>query len=437
MPVNSIDMEKKTTKEIKFVRPMPDSSIGEFSKSIDGINWPLMMAGLNPSEMVNIFQKMTTELQDIHFPVKKVTVTAYDRPWITEELKSLRRQRQRVYRKEGRSFRYLKIKKEFDDKLKAEAAKFMNKLNDEISSGKRGSTYSAIRKLGNRDFEDTKGSDTFDIPEFVDMDLNDQQSAEALAEHFSSISQEFQPLDTSTLPPNLKEELDRGLVEKNIPKLEEYEVYEKMCKAKKPHSTVPGDLKRALVKECSAELVSPVTIIYNQITQTKEFPRPWVVEQQTAIPKVYPPSSKDDLRNISGTPFFSKLYESFLSAWLLPFVNPFLDPGQCGGLKGSSISHYLIKLLHFIHFNLDKREPHAVLLGVVDMSKAFNRMSHQQVIQDLFDMKVPGWLLLILISYLTDRKMMLKFRGVLSSLHLLPGSSPQDCFGRYTIYNLL
>ena len=175
--------------------------------------------------------------------------------------------------------------------------------------------------------EDTKGSDTFDIPEFVDMDLNDQQSAEALAEHFSSISQEFQPLDTSTLPPNLKEELDRGLVEKNIPKLEEYEVYEKMCKAKKPHSTVPGDLKRALVKECSAELVSPVTIIYNQITQTKEFPRPWVVEQQTAIPKVYPPSSKDDLRNISGTPFFSKLYESFLSAWLLPFVNPFLDPG--------------------------------------------------------------------------------------------------------------
>ena len=48
MPVNSIDMEKKTTKEIKFVRPMPDSSIGEFSKSIDGINWPLMMAGSEP-----------------------------------------------------------------------------------------------------------------------------------------------------------------------------------------------------------------------------------------------------------------------------------------------------------------------------------------------------------------------------------------------------
>ena len=110
----------------------------------------------------------------------------------------------------------------------------------------------------------------------------------------------------------------------------------------------------------------------------------------------------DDLRNISGTPFFSKRYESFLSDWLLPIVDPFLDPGQCGGLKKSSISHYLIKLLHFIHFNLDRPDPHAVLLACVDMSKAFNRVSHQQVIEDLYDMKVPGWLLLIIISYLKD-----------------------------------
>ena len=114
-----------------------------------------------------------------------------------------------------------------------------------------------------------------------------------------------------------------------------------------------------------------------------------------------------------------------MSDWLLPIVDPFLDPGQCGGLKKSSISNYLIKLLHYIHFNLDRPKPHAVLLACIDMSKAFNRMSHQQVIEDLFDMKVPGWLLLILISYLTDRKMMMKFRGVLSSLHSLPGSSPQ------------
>ena len=75
-----------------------------------------------------------------------------------------------------------------------------------------------------------------------------------------------------------------------------------------------------------------------------------------------------------------------------------------------SLSHYIIKLLHFIHFNLDSPDPHAVLLACVDMTKAFNTVSHQRVIEDLYDMKVPGWLLLILISYLKDRQIVLKFR---------------------------
>ena len=202
-------------------------------------------------------------------------------------------------------------------------------------------------------------------------------------------------------------------------------MYEKLAGAKKPNSNVTGDLKRLLVKECSVELVPPVTMIYNKITESKEFPRPWVKEQQTPIPKTYPPSSIDDIRNISCTPFLSKQYESFVTDWLLHIVDPFLDPGQCGGLKNSSITHYLIKLLHYVHFNLDKTDAHAVLLAAIDMSKAFNRMSHQRIIEDLYDMKVPGWLLLILISYLTDRKMSMKFRGVFSALRSLPGSSPQ------------
>ena len=77
-------------------------------------------------------------------------------------------------------------------------------------------------------------------------------------------------------------------------------------------------------------------------------------------------------------------------------------------MKGSSITHYLVKLLHFVHINLDKTEPHAVLLALIDLEKAFNRVSHQLVIEDLADMHVPGWLLLILISYLTDRSMFIQ-----------------------------
>ena len=152
-----------------------------------------------------------------------------------------------------------------------------------------------------------------------------------------------------------------------------------------------------------------------------------MVEYQNPLPKVYPPSSEDELRNIAKTAFLSKVFESFLSDWLLPIVGPYLDPCQYG-LKGASISHYLIKLLQFIHEYLDLKDPHAVVVALIDLSKAFNRVSHQMVIEDLFDMHVPPWLLLILTSYLTERSMILTYAGATSSPKDLPGSSPQGAF---------
>ena len=152
-----------------------------------------------------------------------------------------------------------------------------------------------------------------------------------------------------------------------------------------------------------------------------------MVEHQIPLPKVHPPSSEDELRNLAKTAFFSKVFESFLSEWLLPIVQPYLDPCQYG-LKGASINHYLLKLLKFIHEYLDLKNPHAVVIAMVDLSKAFNRISHQMVIEDLYDMHVPPWLLLILISYLTDRSMILTYKGEASSPRSLPGSSPQGAF---------
>ena len=311
LPLNNIEASKGTTKETKFVRPMPDSGVQDYRKSVGDINWKVMIEGMSSSKMVDTFQEMITSLVDIHFPLKKITVSQYDKPWFTQELRTIRRQRQRLYRKEGRSQAYLLVKKEFDLKLEKEAAKYVEKIQNEVSEGKRGSSYSALRKLGNRDFEDTKYQKSFDIPEFLDEGLDDKDSAEAIADYFSSISQEFEPISVEKFSPLIKDELETG---------------------------------------------------------------------------------------------------------------------QCGGLRKSSISHYLIKLLHFIQFNIDKPQSHAVLLACIDMSKAFNRMSNQRVIEDLYDMKVPGWLLLILISYLTDRKMVVKFRGIVSLLRNLPGSSPQGVF---------
>ena len=97
-------------------------------------------------------------------------------------------------------------------------------------------------------------------------------------------------------------------------------------------------------------------------------------------------------------------------------------------MKGFSITHYLIKLLHFVHSTLDMKKPHAVLAACVDISKAFNRVDHTLVIQDLYDMHTPSWLLKIVISYLTDRSMFLTFNNSQSSKKMLPGGGPQGAY---------
>ena len=80
---------------------------------------------------------------------------------------------------------------------------------------------------------------------------------------------------------------------------------------------------------------------------------------------------KQDLRTISKTAWLSKCMENILGSFILPVINEYLDPGQCGGLKKTSITHYLVKLLDFVNSTLDSRTPHCAVLCTEDLSKAY------------------------------------------------------------------
>ena len=421
LPITNFHSQPRTKKKVT-IRPIPDSSLNNFGKTFVNESFDFLLTKSSPTTLVELFQNHCSEMIETFFPMKTVTISSYDQPFFTERLRALRRERQREYRRSGKSEKYKNIKENFDQLFKKEATKYKNKVVNEVIEGKRGSAYKAIRKLASG----VSFDGSFSLPSHAEANLSPQQSAEILADHFSKISQEFHPLDIANLPPKLQDELLNN--KEQGPLLQDHQVYKKIMSAKKPDSAVPGDLPKKVVKAFAVELASPVTIIFNAITTNGEYPRQWVIEHQTAIPKVNPPTCEDDLRNISGTPFLSKVYESFLSDWLLPIVTPYLDPANCGGLEGTSSSHYMIRLLHFIHSTVDKTEPHAVVMALIDLSKAFNRVDHLLVIQDLHDMRVPPWLLRILISYLTGRTMKLRFKGAMSSPKSLPGSAPQGVF---------
>ena len=70
-------------------------------------------------------------------------------------------------------------------------------------------------------------------------------------------------------------------------------------------------------------------------------------------------------------------------------------------------------------------ESTSVLACLVDFSKAFNRQDHSILITKLCDLGTPGWLLKIVIAFLSGRKMKVRYKGVYSRLFSLPGGGPQ------------
>ena len=105
---------------------------------------------------------------------------------------------------------------------------------------------------------------------------------------------------------------------------------------------------------------------------------------------------------ISCTNKLNVVFEKQVIKWIMEHVKHQLDPDQLGGMKGSSISHYLIKMTNFILYNQDLKNPQATIGTFIDYKQGFNRCQHSIFIEIMStEYKLPGWLLRILVGYLS------------------------------------
>ena len=169
----------------KKIRPLPESLLQVFNEKLSSTNFS-HLKDLAAPDMVQEFQAITKQLYCETFPEKEITISPDDSPWFTEELRKLKRQRQREYCKHGKSLKYLELAKSFEEKCKAQITKYKEKVKNEVLEGKRGSTYPAIKRLGLRPGEGVQP--TFQLLAHTEQNLSPTQSCEIIAEHFSRIS---------------------------------------------------------------------------------------------------------------------------------------------------------------------------------------------------------------------------------------------------------
>ena len=355
------------------------------------------------------------------FPTKTVRINPnIDLPFITADLKKLDRLIKREYRKHLKSTKYLRLKEKYDLKFETAATNYLNKSVKSLMEDDPATAYRRLKRLAAQP-GDHQDEGTFTLSSHLENNLTPEQSIERIAQHFANISQEFLTLNYNLLPADVREKLDKPVSDSELPELPDHDVYLKIRKSKKPKSSVPGDVPRKIVQEFGPELATPVGKIFRNIVKTGHWPKPWRVEYGTPLKKVPHPVTEDQVRIISLTSYLSKVMEQYVVLWLLEYVGDQMDWGQYGGEKGSSISHYLIEFLNFILYNQDMNIPHAVLAVLIDYAKAFNRIDHSKIITILSKMAVPGWLLRIVMGFLTERELIVRYMGGTSGRKMLPG----------------
>ena len=314
-------------------------------------------------------------------------------------------------------------------KFKLAGKQFLKKNFDSLMEAEPGQAYRVLKRMGAQPGENCEDG-SFELPEYVSLGLSAAQCADRLAQAFADISQEFPPLKTDNLPGRIQKILKGELnpfckISESTQYISRQMVEEKIAQAKATKGGVPGDIPSKLAKEFGPELARPAAQIFRTITKTGQWPKRWKVEEGLPLKKVPEPKSEEELRIISLTPFLSKIYEKFVVEWLLLYISDKLDMHQYGGRKGSSINHYLIDFISYILHNQELTEPLAVLAAMIDFKKAFNRQNHAILVTKLGDMGVPGWLLKIVVGFLTDRELVVNYKGETSERKQMPGGGPQ------------
>ena len=286
----------------------------------------------------------------------------------------------------------------------------MKKAVSNLKIERPGKAAKTLKKMGAQP-GDCDDSSSFTLLSHIEEGLTVNEQLCRFSEYFIAVSQEFPALELDQLSAATRKKLSE-IRQEEIPQIQDYQIFNILDKSKKKNSMVPGDLPPRLFYGASAGLAAPAASIMNRIAQTGEWPKQYQTEWGVPLEKIKGAQDESQTRLISCTNKMNVVLEKQVIRWLMEHVESQLDPDQFGGIKGNSISHYLIEMTNFILYNQDLKNPQAIIAAFLDFRQGFNRCQHSIFIEILAnDYSVPGWLLRILIGYLKGRHLRVRYKG--------------------------
>ena len=336
--------------------------------------------------MVSRFSSGVSQGEDSLAPIKEFTIDKKSSPWLTTELKRETIKLDKLYRRyqKNRSDPNLTTYREFKEALneKISVAK-INFYSDKLSTkNPPASIWKDIEHLGlTNPPPNNKNFLTADSINSYFISTQNASTPENLT---------HSPLGTSSRP-NFKF--------KNIT-IKDLEWAFKQFSTK---SVGPDGISLKVLRLCLPTLSNVFLSLFNKSIILNKIPSVWKHSNILPVQKTLNPSSPSDYRPISLLCIISKILEKILHKQIVDYIihHNILDPFQSGFLKHHSTSFLLTNLTDDICQGF--RSDHITILLMLDLSKAFDRVSHEILLDKLkaigFSPQALGWFT----EYLSDR----------------------------------
>jgi len=343
-------------------------------------------------------------------PSRYVILSTSDKPWITPLLKHLINERWKAFRN-----RNWKLYHHYKDKVKQEIKKAkMAWARRQIKSSKH--IWKVVSEI--------RGSKQhYNLQTLI----NDHGSKEGLLEAIQG-----------ELEKNFNRQEDDKLLsfedEKWEPMFTNLDVFYLLSHLDLRKSTGSDGVPARLLREGALYLSSPVFRIFSQSITTRRFPACWKLADVTPVPKCKNPSVKD-FRPISLTPVLSKLLESLVLKSMSPELFPLFGASQHAFRKHGSTESALVKIHDCVTEYLDVPNVNAVRMTCLDLSKAFDRVLHNKLINRLISCNINRGFVSWLIDFLLNRVQRLKLGNIFGPVHCVPSGIPQGSILGPTLFS--
>ena len=158
-------------------------------------------------------------------------------------------------------------------------------------------------------------------------------------------------------------------------KVNDNEVLSIINKLKNKKSRGADNISNQLLKTIKQELCKPLTIIINQMIETRVYPEKFKISKITPIYKKNERTNIANYRPISLLPTLSKLFERVIHTQLYTYFdeNKLLSEQQYGFREKHSTELAAVKLVDYINHEMDiGNTPEAIF---IDLSKAFDTLN--------------------------------------------------------------